>query len=148
MYGSLAVCHGVDTGECAHGLCHKAHQPAPKAGVFALLRGIHTRGQHIRALECIAWLNGALGRHPAAMLAWERAAAEGSARAQLDLGLQRYQYGGPTSQDGAHAMFRAAVGKAGLAGLGLDGLGWLCDPRTGAASPRHDWLRRTTHTVV
>ena len=90
-----AICRVAGSGTCSHGLCQK--RETPKAGVLAMLEWLSTRETtldgSVRAvcLECIAWLSGAVGRNDAARAAWSRAAAAGSARAQLDIGARSYR---------------------------------------------------------
>ena len=137
-----AVCRVAGSGTCSHGLCQK--RETPKAGVLELLEWLSTRESRldgsVRAvcLECIAWLSGAVGRNDAARAAWARAAATGSARAQLDIGARSYRCTGtaatvyyaadsarPTSTEPvrrAEALLRAAASNPGLASLsGLEG---------------------------
>ena len=114
-----AYCRVVGSGRCSHGLCQK--QETAREGVLELLEEVgataaalaavtHARrghapecvaagsrqqaaGLHFLALECVAWLLGALGRRDGAMHAWGRAAAAGSVRAQVDIALRTYRRG-------------------------------------------------------
>ena len=122
-------CKVTGSGKCSHGLCQK--QETAKAGVFELLERLAVRDDAPRgepsglptsvlALECVARLHAALGRNEIALKAWERAAAAGSARAMLDLGIRRY---GCDEQDAraAAAMLRTAADSPSLPALGLEG---------------------------
>lgn len=101
-----AFCRVTGSGRCAHGLCQK--QETPKAGVLDLLHILASptaapfapqRDPTVvwTAWEGIAWLCGALGRNQEALHAWARAAAAGSARAQLDVGIATYKGAGSAS---------------------------------------------------
>lgn len=83
----------VAGGKCWHGLCQK--QERAREGVHALLERLALPGSGVasRALECLAWLDGALGSNEEARRTWWRAAAAGSARARLDTGLRLYRTG-------------------------------------------------------
>lgn len=83
----------VAGGKCFHGLCQK--QERARAGVHALLERLALPSSSVasRALECLAWLDGALGKNEEARRTWWRAAAAGSARARLDIGLRLYRSG-------------------------------------------------------
>ena len=102
-----AFCRVAGWGACSHGLCQK--QESAKAGVMELLEDVATSGSSapagevgavgaaVSALECRARLLGVLGRNEAALRAWGEAAAAGSARAQLDLGIRKYHTGSSAS---------------------------------------------------
>ena len=109
-----AFCKVAGSGTCSHGLCQK--QEMPKEGVlelFELLAGkagddacVATQLTRTTAIECAAWLCGAVGRHEAAEQYWMRAASQGSARALLDIGLRLYRTTGSASTlySGPHAL--------------------------------------------
>ena len=134
-----AYCRVAGSGACSHGLCQK--QETPKPGVLELLEAVVASSSPAEtgalaaavdttALECIAFLCGALGRNDAARRAWSRAAAADSPRAQLDLGISKYTRGraGERTGDGdepprsASSLLLAASRSARLPGLGLEGL--------------------------
>lgn len=132
------VCRVAGSGTCSHGLCQK--QEAPKEGVLELLAalasGSNSNSVVVAALECAARLNGALGRNETALQLWSDAAEAGSARAQLDLGVRRYNTGTAStvycqpgsdpspvveSAAGAEKLLRAAASNPALPSLGLEG---------------------------
>ena len=137
-----AYCRVAGSGACSHGLCQK--QETPKPGVLELLEAVVASSSPAEtgalaaavdttataALECIAFLCGALGRNDAARRAWSHAAAADSPRAQLDLGISKYTRGraGERTGDGdepprsASSLLLAASRSARLPGLGLEGL--------------------------
>ena len=146
-----ACCRVAGSGTCSHGLCQKQETPMP--GVFELLERAVACDERagpqgdaegprtsVLAIECIARLNGALGRNEQALREWERAATAGSARAQLDVGIRRYSTGtastvyeapgaapsrssaaGTSGAASAVSLLRSAADSADLPALGLEG---------------------------
>ena len=114
---SPAYCKVTGSGQCMHGLCQKQEEAKP--GVMQLLARIasETAGasppQRALALECSACLDGALGRNDAARHTWARAAAAGSAPAQLDIGIREFR--SAAGSDGA--MLRCAADNESIEGV-------------------------------
>jgi len=115
------VCKVTGSGRCAHGLCQK--QDIAALGVMPLLKYLSSSelmcpaaggcSVQVLALECIARLNGALGRNEMALHEWRRAARVGSARAQLEIGIRQYK----ASDSSAATMLRRAVNNEGSVGV-------------------------------